>query len=186
MKKTLYIVTGNPKKFKIAQSALFPYGIHVEQLDFETPEIQATSVEEVAKYSAKYAAEKTGKTVIKGDFGMYIEALNGFPGPFPKFINKWLGVDQFINLYRTEQNKRAYFIDALAYCMPSKEPVCFVTKTYGKLTIQPFGTNGNMIDSVFIPDGFNQTLASLSEKESIKFWSNIRYLQLAEYLKVAK
>ena len=183
MKKILYIVTGNLKKYKIARSALLPYSIEVKQLDFETPEIQSTSIEEVAKYSAKFAAVRTGKTIIKGDFGMNIEALNGFPGPFPKFINKWLSVNQFINLYKDEDNKRACFIDALAYCRPNEEPVCFVVKTYGTLTTQPSGDNGNMIDSVFIPDGFDKTLASFSEEETVKLWSNDRYKQLAEYLK---
>jgi XTP/dITP diphosphohydrolase len=182
MKKTIYLVTGNPKKVKIAQEALKPYDIAVRQIDLETPEIQSLNTEDVAKFSVKYAADKIGKTVIKGDFGMYIEALNGFPGPFPKFINKWFNSKQFVNLYKDEKNMKAYFIDALAYCQPKMEPICFVTKTYGKLTTKPQGDNGNMIDSVFIPNGFNKTLASFNEMESIKFWSNNRYEQLANYL----
>lgn len=178
----IYLVTGNPYKVKVAKAALAPFEIEVQQLDLDTPEIQSFDTEEVAKYSVKYAAEKTGKAVIKGDFGMHIEVLNGFPGPFPKFINKWLTAEQFIRLYRDEPNKRAYFIDALGYCEPGEKPVCFTTKTYGTLVTTPQGDNGNMIDSVFIPDGFDKTIASLSEKESIKLWGNDRYTQLAHYL----
>jgi len=182
MSTKVYLVTGNPQKVKIAKAALAPFKIKVGQLELETPEIQSFDVEEVAKYSVKYAAEKTGKAVIKGDFGMHIEALNGFPGPFVKFINKWLTAEKFIRLYQEEANKKAYFIDALGYCEPKKEPVCFVTKTYGNLLTAPQGDNGNMVDSLFIPDGFQKTIASLSEEEMIKLWSNDRYTQLAHYL----
>lgn len=182
MAAKVYLVTGNPQKVKIAKAALAPFKIEVEQLELETPEIQSFDVEEVAKYSVKYAAEKAGKPVIKGDFGMHIEALNGFPGPFVKFINKWLTAEKFIRLYQDETNKRAYFIDALGYCEPKNEPVCFVTKTYGNLITVPRGNNGNMVDSLFIPDDLQKTIAFLSEEETIKLWSNDRYTQLAHYL----
>ncbi|MBP8591413.1 hypothetical protein KBI33_03060 [Candidatus Shapirobacteria bacterium] len=183
MTTKIYLVTGNPLKVKIAKSSLAPFNIEVEQLELETPEIQSFDTEEVAKYSVKYAAEKTGKAVIKGDFGMHIEILGGFPGPFVKFINRWLTAEKFISLYQNETNRKAYFIDALGYCEPEKEPVCFVTKTYGNLISAPLGNNGNMVDSLFIPDGFRKTIASLSEEETVKLWSNDRYTQLARYLK---
>lgn len=178
----LYLVTGNPKKVEIAKYALAKYGIDVEQLEMETPEIQSSDTEDVVKYSAKYAAEKTDKTVIKGDFGMAIDILNGFPGPFVKFINKWLSTKQFCSLYKEESNPQAYFIDSLGYCEPGKEPVCFSTKTFGILINKPRGDNGNMVDSLFIPKGYKKTVAELSKKESLKLWSNDRYNQLAVYL----
>lgn len=178
----LYLVTGNPKKVEIAKFALAKHGINVEQLEMETPEIQSSDTEEVAKYSVKYAADKTGKAVIKGDVGMGIELLNGFPGPFVKFINEWFTAERFLSLYKEESNPQAYFIDSLGYCEPGKEPVCFSTKTFGKLISEPRGDNGNMIDSFFIPDGFNKTIAELTKEESLKLWSNDRYTQLAIYL----
>lgn len=183
MKKTVFLVTGNPKKVEVAKHALGAFDIDVEQLAFDTPEIQSSDTEEVAKYSVKYAAEETGKAVIKGDFGMFIEVLNGFPGPFVKYINKWFTADKFVELYRNEENKKAYFIDALGYCEPGKDPTCFISRTYGTLITAPRGDNGNMIDSLFIPDGFGKTIAELSKEESLKLWSNDRYTKLAEHLK---
>lgn len=183
MNNTVFLVTGNPKKVQVAQFALEKYGLKVEQLAIETPEIQSSNTEEVAKYSVKYAAEEAKKAVIKGDFGMSIEALNGFPGPFVKFINKWFTADKFVKLYKDEANRKAYFIDALGYCEPGKEPVCFVTNTYGTLIDSPRGDNGNMVDSLFIPDGYDKTIAELTQEESLKLWDNDRYVQLAKYLK---
>ncbi len=184
MGKTIFLVTGNAGKVEIAKHALGKFNIDVEQLAIDTPEIQSSDTEEVAKYSVKYAAEKAGKPVIKGDFGMFIEALKGFPGPFVKFINKWLTADKFIKLYKDEDNKKAYFIDALGYCEPGKDPICFTTNTYGELLVSPKGDNGNMVDSLFMPEGFDKTIAELSKEESLKLWSNDRYSRLAEYLKV--
>ena len=179
----LYLVTGNPKKVEIARFALSKYKMRVEQLEMDTPEIQSPDTNEVAKYSVKYAADKSGKAVIKGDFGMCIEALNGFPGPFVKFINKWLSAEQFSSLYKNYSSPKAHFIDALGYCEPGKKAICFSTKTFGKLINKPKGDNGNMVDSLFIPDGFNKTIAELTKEESLKLWANDRYDQLAKYLK---
>lgn len=183
MTKTVCLVTGNPLKVEVARNSLAKYGIGVEQLVLDTPEIQSDDTEEVAKYSVKFAAEKTGKPVMKVDFGMHIECLNGFPGPFVKFINHWLSANQFIKLYENELNKKAYFIDALGYCEPGKEPVCFVAKTFGTLLSTPQGDDGNMVDSLFIPDGFTKSIAELTKEESLRLWDNDRYTQLAEYLK---
>ena len=182
MKKIVYLVTGNSGKVEVAKHALSTYDIVVEQLAIDTPEIQSSDTEEVAKYSVKYAAEKAGKPVIKGDFGMFIESLNGFPGPFVKYVNKWLKAEKFVQLYKDEENKRAHFIDALGYCEPGKKPLCFTTNTEWILIKTPRGENGNMVDSLFIPEGFDKTIAELSKEESLKLWNNDRYPRLAKFL----
>lgn len=186
MSQTICLVTGNPLKVEVAKNSLAKFGINVEQLNIDTPEIQSDNTEEVAKYSVKFAADKSGKPVIKNDFGMFIESLNGFPGPFVKYINKWLSAEQFIKLYEKEENKKASFIDALGYCEPGKDPICFISKTYGTLQTTAQGENGNMVDSLFIPDGFTKTIAELTKEESLKLWDNDRYMELAKYLSANK
>ena len=183
MDKVVYLVTGNQRKVQITKNSLAKYGYEVEQLKMETPEIQSADTEEVAKYSVKFAAEAANKAVIKNDVGMFIEALNGFPGPFVKFINKWFTAEKLVETYRDEANRKAYFIDALGYCEPGKEPMCFIAKTYGTLIDTPRGDNGVMVDSLFVPDGYNKTIAELTDEESLKLWDNDRYVQLASYLK---
>lgn len=182
MNKIIHLVTGNTHKVEIAKAALAPFGFGVEQINIDTPEIQSDSVAEVAKFSAKFAAEKTNLVVIKGDVGMNIEALKGFPGPFIKYINKWLTAEQFISLYINNPNKKASFVDALGYCEPGQKPVCFITQTNGRLVTEISGDNGNMADALFIPNGYNKTIASLSKEEAIGLWSNDRYIQLSTYL----
>ena len=82
MKEITY-VTGNWAKIESARQYLEPLGIKVSNIKMETNEIQADSVEEVAKHSAKEASDILKKDVLKNDTGLYVDALNGFPAASP-------------------------------------------------------------------------------------------------------
>ena len=73
MKITL--VTGNWAKIAQAKEFLEPKGIIVDNVKMDTIEIQADSVEEVAKYSAKWASNELKANVVKNDTGIMIDAL---------------------------------------------------------------------------------------------------------------
>ena len=63
----IYYVTGNELKIKLAKKIFNNLGVSIIQEDIDTPEIQSLDCEEVAKYSAKYAADKLNKAVMKND-----------------------------------------------------------------------------------------------------------------------
>ena len=96
------------------------------QKNIETPEIQSESVKEIATFSARWAADALKKPVVVSGGGCYIGALKGFPGPFIKYINKWLSANGLLSLMRNEKNGRAVWRDCLAYCEPGKKPKTFV------------------------------------------------------------
>ena len=75
MKKINY-VTGNWAKILSARQILEPLGFEIEQIKMDVPELQNDSIEEVAKYSAKWASEKLKCAVLKNDSGLCIDALN--------------------------------------------------------------------------------------------------------------
>ena len=77
--KPIFSITGNAHKFQIAQGTLVGAGIELIQKELETPEIQSTSIEEIASFSAKWASDLLKEPVIVSDAGYHIEALNGFP-----------------------------------------------------------------------------------------------------------
>jgi len=54
--KQIIFATGNKYKFEVAQKVLENSDIELIQQKVETPEIQSTDVEKIAKYSAKFAA----------------------------------------------------------------------------------------------------------------------------------
>lgn len=180
--KTITFITGNQKKVQSAQSALEKFGIKVLQEKIETPEIQDKDIRKVAEFSARYASAKLNKSVIKVDVGFEIEALNGFPGPFSKFVNEWLSPEKILKLLEGEKNRSAKFIDVVAYCEPGKEPISFIAETKGNINENAFGENGWGIDKIFIPDGFKEALASLPDEERVKVWNTDHWNSLAQYL----
>ncbi|MDD4624549.1 MAG: non-canonical purine NTP pyrophosphatase [Tenericutes bacterium] len=181
MKKITY-VTGNWAKLASAKQALEPLGYEVDNIKMDTIEIQANDVEEVAKYSAKWASDKLKCDVLKNDTGLFVEALNGFPGVYTHFMEETLKEDGILKLLDGVENRKAYFKEAIAYCEYGKEPVTFVGITKGTIAKEKMGTYGWSFDFIFIPDGQDKTLGCYPNEERWKFWSLEIYEKLADYL----
>lgn len=185
-KKIIHFVTGNLYKFQVAEKALEGSGIKLVQEKLDTPEIQSTSVEEISSYSAKWAAEKIGKPVAVTDAGYYIEVLNGFPGPFIKYINQWLTSEDLINLMAGKTNRKVIVRDGLSYCEPGKDPVTFIGEAFGTIAPHPVITDksgSTSINEIFIPDGYDKVETEISKEEMIDFWSKSDpWKKLADFL----
>ena len=72
--KTITYVTGNWAKIASAKQALEPLDVQVDNVKLETPEIQSDDVVDVAKFSAKWAANELNKPVIKNDTGFFVKS----------------------------------------------------------------------------------------------------------------
>ena len=125
MKKITY-VTGNWAKIDSARQILEALGYTVDNKKIDTIEIQADDVEDVAKYSAKWASNELKCDVLKNDTGLFVEALNGFPGVYTHYVDDTLGEDGLLKLLDGVSNRRAYFKEVLAYCKYGEEPITFV------------------------------------------------------------
>lgn len=182
MKKITY-VTGNWAKIASAKQALEPLGYEIDNIKMDTPEIQSDDVTDVAKYSAQWAANELGKSVIKNDTGFFIKSLNNFPGAYMHYIDETLGIDKFLKLMEGIEDREAYFKESIAYCEPGKEPVVFEGITKGKIALEKDGKYGwGIIDHTFIPEGEEKTLGCFPDEERWNFWSPDAYKKLAEYL----
>lgn len=175
--------TGNKFKLKVAKEIMEPLGFEVEGKKLDIPEIQADSIEDVAKYSSKYASEKLNMSTLKNDSGLVIPALKNFPGPYTKYIEETITEDGILKLMKDEKDRRAYFLEVLAYTEVGKEPVVFVSKTEGTIATEKSGDYGWSYDKIFIPKGQDKTLACFEDDERWKFWSNNGYTNFANYLK---
>jgi XTP/dITP diphosphohydrolase len=178
-------LTGNPIKLRLAEAVWSGYHLEFEHQKLEVPEIQALTTEEVVKYSAKWASDYLKRPVIVNDVGYYIEALNGFPGPYIKYINKWLKSQDILNLMINKSNRRIEIQDILAYCEPDSEPVLFVCKLYANITTKAEGKGANPIDEIMIRDGFDKVQSLISFEETFDYWCEkvTCYHDLAKYLK---
>lgn len=172
MDNTLIYVTGNAVKYDVALKTFANTGIVLLQNKLDTPEIQNKNVQKVAIYSARWASEQLNKPVIVTDAGFYISALNGFPGPFIKFVNEWFSAEDYINLMRDKTNRTIIIQDCLAYCHPGEEPLVFTGTYRGKLANQPSSKQGTSIEKVFIPEGFNVPISDIPAEKMISYWSN--------------
>ena len=186
--KTIIVVTGNPYKFQIAQKVLESKELRVIQEKLETPEIQSVDVVEIASFSAKWAAGKLEKPVALTDAGYYIEALNGFPGPFIKYINIWLTSQDLLKLMQGKKNRKVVVKVCLAYCEPGKEPITFLSEIAGTISEKAVKKNkkgSTPINEIFIPEGYNKVQTEIPREEMVKFWAKGEkyWEKLADYLK---
>lgn len=91
--KELYFVTSNRKKAQEAQEILgFPVKIFHAELD----EIQEMDIKKIITKKAEAAYKTLKKPLIVDDVGMYVEAWNGFPGPFIKFLQEAGGMNELL------------------------------------------------------------------------------------------
>ncbi|SNR31431.1 non-canonical purine NTP pyrophosphatase [Halorubrum vacuolatum] len=110
----LRYVTTNEGKVREAESYLTDGT--VRQLDFDYPEIQADELGPIAAQGAREAFRHAGEPVLVDDAGLFIDALNGFPGPYSAFVEETLGIERVAALADTLPDTRAAFRCTLAYC----------------------------------------------------------------------
>lgn len=111
----LRFVTTNEGKLREAREYLGS-NAEVRQLDFDTTEIQADDIATVAAHSAREAYEHVGEPVIVEDSGLFVDALDGFPGPYSAYVEDTLGIERVWNLAEQESDRAASFRSVIAYC----------------------------------------------------------------------
>lgn len=164
--KVAYFVTSNVHKFQEARRILSEYKLATAKLKVEAVEIQDDNLENIAKYSALDAVKKYGLPVFVEDAGIFVDALNGFPGPYSKYVYNTIGLKGILKLMKSVANRSAHFKAVVAFATPEKQPICFVGKVEGKLSLQMQGTLGFGYDPLFMPKkGNGKTFAEMSTEE---------------------
>ncbi|RNJ27201.1 non-canonical purine NTP pyrophosphatase [Halosegnis longus] len=110
---SLRYVTTNEGKIREALSYLDD---DVTQLDYDYAEPQADELEPIAAAGAREAYRVAGEPVIVDDAGLFIEGLDGFPGPYSAYVEDTLGVERVGEVARDADATRAAFRCVLAYC----------------------------------------------------------------------
>lgn len=180
----IIFISGNKNKINIAQKVFEQYGIELVQENIETPEIQSTSTKEIAEYSAEYGANLLKKPVIKTDAGYYIDSLNGFPGPFVKYICQWFGVEELLKMAKIKKDRTVRVRETIAFCRPGEKPISFTGEVKGRLGKKPQG-EGTIFDKLLILDGFKKPQGLIKKEKLINYWDkNHDYFHdLAKYIK---
>ncbi len=176
-------VTGNIGKFEIAKHIFSEFGVELLCEKIETPEIQSMDIEEVAKFSAQYAADKLQKPVMVTDVGHYITSLKGFPGAFIKYINQTLEAENILAMLEGRADREVILKECLAYAEPNKEPVTFTQELKAMLAVKAEG-EGSTIDKILILDGFDKPKGAYAPEVSLDYFKrNLDfYNQAAKYI----
>ncbi|MEM2465729.1 MAG: XTP/dITP diphosphatase [Candidatus Bathyarchaeia archaeon] len=170
--KVVFFATSNINKFNEARRILSRYKVAVGMIKVKTLEIQSESLEEIAKTSAIHAFKQCCLPLIVEDAGLFVEALNGFPGPYSSYVYKTVGNEGLLKLMEKAANRRAKFQSVVAFFSEELEsPICFKGEVVGEITkeMRRESHYGFGFDPIFKPANSLKTFAEMSIAEKNKY-----------------
>jgi len=155
-------VTSNRGKFLEIEALFRPYQITVRWAKRELPEPQADTLEEVV--AAKLAAAGVGKNpVLVEDSGLFIDALNGFPGVYSSYVFRTVGIGGILALLAGKPREATF--RTVAGLRSGPVVTLGLGATVGTIAAEPRGSGGFGYDPIFIPSGESRTFAELTPEE---------------------
>ena len=178
---SINFVTSNKNKVKEFKQILEP-DIKVNHIEMSYPEIRSEDSEEIARHSAKELADKLKKTVVVEDSGLFIDALNGFPGTYSATIHKKIGLKGIIKLMEGIKDRKCTYKSAVAYCKSGKKAVSFLGEEKGRVAESIRGNYGFGHDPIFIPQGSKKTYGKMKNCVEIKKFRRRAVMKLKDCL----
>jgi XTP/dITP diphosphohydrolase len=170
--KVIFFATNNFHKFDEARRVLAEHKIAVGMLRVKALEIQSDSLSDIAQASAIDAFRRCSLPVIVEDAGLFVDVLNGFPGPYSAYVYKTVGNAGLLKLMGKVAYRKAAFKSATVYCDGRGAPVCFEGEAAGKIISEERmgdGKSGFGFDPIFQPDGSAKTFAEMDIEEKNGF-----------------
>jgi XTP/dITP diphosphohydrolase len=184
--RVIFFATNNINKFNEARIALGKFNVAVGMLRVKSLEIQSESLEDIAKASAEDAFKRCTLPIIVEDAGLFIDTLDGFPGPYAAYVYRTIGNEGILKLMRNVRNRKAHFDSSVAYLSKlERKSICFLGRIDGEITVEERRRNdesGFGFDPIFKPVGSRKTFAQMSIVEKNTFSHRARALdRFAEY-----
>lgn len=158
----LTFVTSNEGKAREVRDALSGAGIVLHRDDVDLVEIDAEDVGDVAERKARDAYTAVGRDtpVLVDDSGLYIDALDGFPGSHAGYVYGKLGCEGILRLMDGERERQATFRTVMAVYLPGEDRVVRLRgDCSGRIPLEERGEDGFGYDPIFVPDGHEKTFA---------------------------
>jgi len=176
-----YFVTGNKGKFK--EIAEYIPNLIMSNIK-DIPEIQSLDINEIIKVKlneSRKVINDPNCLIIVEDTGLYLNVLNGFPGPLIKFMLKSIGNDGIFNICEKLNNYKAKATTSFGIFNSRSNNISFYSGTIEGLITSPRGNSGFGWDQIFIPEGSNKTFAEMETVEEKNKFS-MRYKALTKFL----
>lgn len=145
---------------RISIKGIFEMGLKVG----EVGEPYSTYMEN-ALHKARAISQWLKVPILSEDSGLEVDALGGKPGIYSRRYAASKGDLDNISLLLNEMkgivNRTAKFICWVCFLLPEGEYYLFSGELRGKISMEPEGDEGFGYDPIFIPEGYDKTLAAL-------------------------
>jgi len=168
------LATANPGKIKEMQEILVGQDIELVTrdslgIDVEIEETGTTFIEN-STIKAKAICELSRMPSIADDSGLIVSALGGEPGVYASsYGGESLTAQERCNfLLKKMENmeqRQAKFVCTIVCVFPDGDLISATGECSGAIATEPSGSGGFGYDPVFIPDGYNKTMAELISSE---------------------
>lgn len=190
--KEIIIASKNEGKIKEFKKLFEIYHVEVKSLldfthSFEDIEETGTTFEENARIKAETIRDLLNKPVIADDSGLAVDALEGRPGVYsarysgePKDDTR--NNSKLLRELADTAERSAQFVCVLAIAIPEKETLFSKGICRGAIAMKLSGDTGFGYDPLFIPAGYQQTMAELGADIKNKISHRFHALQSMEQL----
>ena len=138
------------------------------------PEETGTTFEANAAIKAESISAVFPGLVVSDDSGICVDALGGMPGVYSARYAGTHGDDEGNNrkmlaelgaLPESARPFTARYVCAISVARGGRELACFVGTVEGQITLNPSGTGGFGYDPLFVPAGYDCTMAEINAEE---------------------
>ena len=173
-------VTGNPNKVKYLSELIgIPIKHHVADVD----EIQSLDLHAITAHKAKQAYEQLKVPVIVEDTALSINSMGGLPGPFIKWFEQELDYEGICRLADISPDRSAIASSVYTY-YDGKTFKDFKGSLEGIIPSHPRGKSGFGWNPIFVPEGSNQTLGEMIDKDFKATYARIKMIKnVREFLR---
>ncbi|MCL2359579.1 MAG: XTP/dITP diphosphatase [Nitrososphaerota archaeon] len=168
--KMIFFATANIHKFNEARHILGNLEIAIGMLKLKGDEIQSDNLQEIAEKSVQTAYKQCLLPIIVEDAGLFIDTLQGFPGPYAAYAYKTLNNNGILKLLENKENRQATFKSIISYCDDQTrfDPLSFYGQSQGTITTQERhgqDKRGFGFDPIFQPNNSPKTFAEMTMQE---------------------
>ena len=159
----LWFMTGNEGKVAEAKAFFSKHNITVKRFDFDAVEPQSDDIEIVALAKIEQAIPhlpNADDMLLVEDAGLFVDALNGFPGVYSSYVLETIGNEGVLKLLEHLHNEdpiqdsklRSASFQAVAVLYMKGQTIVAEGVCPGHITKEKSGENGFGFDPIFIPN----------------------------------
>lgn len=157
-----------PEFFKILADLPIEWLTYLE-CPFHDVHEDGRTFQENALKKAREISRETGLVVLAEDAGLEVEALEGRPGVYSarfagvraQRATDQQNIEKLLRLLESVENRSARFVCVAVLRFPDGKELITKGELRGHIAHAPRGTRGFGYDPVFIPEGYEKTLAEL-------------------------